>query len=176
MHKISSSDEVNMAKINVLMMIWEKKKNWEEQNDFQKLRNASLLLHFRIIIYLGFSWYPLPSPNYLQAYEIFQNPHFFEMTFSSKPARWINIMRHHWKELLSVSPFVQDDLSNNWRTLYCRLTSSLFHYVHAAILLTVQIFTNAVVWIFHVNLFLQMKEILSQNALKNLKPHFVILV
>ena len=168
-----------MATINVLMMIWEKKnRNGEEQNDFQKLRNSSLLLHFRIIIYLGFSWYPLPSPNYLQAYEIFQNPHFFEMTFSSKPARWINIMRHHWKGLLSVSPFVQDDLSNNWRTLYCRLTSSLFHYVHAAILLTVQIFTNAVVWIFHVNLFLQMKEILSQNALKNLKPHFdfVILV
>lgn len=138
-----------------------KNKNWEEQNDFQKLRNASLLLHFRIIIYLGFSWYPLPSPHYLQIYEIFQNPDFFEITFSSKPVRWINIMRNHWKGLLSVSPFLQDDLSNNRRTLYCRLTSSLFHYIHAAILLTALIFTNAVVWIFHVNLLLQMKEILS---------------
>ena len=68
--------------------------------------------------------------------------------------------------------FLQDDSSNKSRKLYYRLTSSLFHYIHAAIFLPVLIFTNAGVSIFRVDLFLQMTETLSQNTLKNLEPRF----
>ena len=105
-----------------------------------------------------------PSP-----WNLILSPIFIKMAFSSKPARWISIIRHHRKGLLTVPHFLQDDSSNKSRKLYYRLTSSLFHYINAATLL---IFTNAEVSIFRVDLFLQMTETLSQNTLKNLEPHF----
>ena len=108
-----------------------------------------------------------PSP-----WNFILSPIFIKMAFSSKPARWISIIRHHRKGLLTVPHFLQDDSSNKSRKLYYRLTSSLFHYIHAAIFLPVLIFTNAGVSIFRVDLFLQMTETLSQNTLKNLEPHF----
>ena len=56
--------------------------------------------------------------------------------------------------------------------MHCRLTSSLLHYINGAVSLLVLIFANTWVWIFRVDLFLQMKKILRQYTPKNLEPYF----
>ena len=61
---------------------------------------------------------------------------------------------------------------NRRRTLHCRLTSSLLHYINGVVSLLVLIFANTWVWIFRVDLFLQMKKILPQYTPKNLEPYF----
>ena len=61
---------------------------------------------------------------------------------------------------------------NRRRKFSCKLTSSFRNYIYAKIFLPLLILENAGVWIFQVDLFFQIKEILRQNTPKNLEPCF----